>query len=67
MRRGETLSRRATTALGLTAAVSLVLVIRLRLSAPLGVEGIGLYAFVARCAFIGSSLVLCASWAHARG
>ena len=47
--------------------MSLVLVIRLRLSAPLGVEGIGLYAFVARCAFIGSSLVLCASWAHARG
>ena len=67
MRRGETLSRRTTTALGLTAAVSLFLVIRLRLGAPDGVAGIGLYAFFARCALVGSSLMLCASWAHARG
>lgn len=67
MRRGEMLSRRATTAVGLTAAVSLVLVIRLRLSAPDGVAGIGLYAFVAHGALVGSSLALCASWAHARG
>ena len=68
MRRGEMLSRRATTAVGLTAAVSLVLVIRLRLSAPTsGVAGIGLYAFVAHGALVGSSLTLCASWAHARG
>ena len=67
MRRGEMLSRRATTAVGLTAAVSLVLVIRLRLSAPDGVAGIGLYAFVAHGALVGSSLTLCASWAHARG
>ena len=67
MRRGETLSRRTTTALGLTATVSLFLVIRLRLGAPDGVAGIGLYAFFARCALVGSSLMLCASWAHARG
>ena len=62
MRRGEMLSRRATPAVGLTAAVSLVLVIRLRLSAPTsGVAGIGLYAFVAHGALVGSSLTLCAT------
>ena len=67
MRRGEMLSRRATVALGLLAAVSLVLVIRLGLSAPDGVAGIGLHALFARCALVGSSLMLCASWARARG